>query len=76
MFPFTPHTTLRLSFGLGGSLFSGDFPDRLPVFFTVSDFWGRIRADCPVRISGELWKQFVSFGAVFFCYARILSKCT
>jgi hypothetical protein len=23
MFPFTPHTTLRLNFGLGGSLFLG-----------------------------------------------------
>ncbi|WP_277876549.1 MULTISPECIES: hypothetical protein [unclassified Leptolyngbya] len=25
MFPFTPHTTLRLNFGLGGSLFLNPF---------------------------------------------------
>ncbi len=57
MFPFTPHTTLRLSFGLGGSLFLGDFPDRSKEFSAARDSGDRFgigrRADCPVRIAGQ-----------------------
>jgi hypothetical protein len=35
MFPFTPHTTLRLSFGLGGSLYSGQFAGVVYRLFQV-----------------------------------------
>jgi hypothetical protein len=55
MFPFTPHTTLRLSFGLGGSLFSGDFADRLPVFFYRQRFWAQDLG----RLSGTDFRRIV-----------------